>query len=127
MGGCVLLAITVGWGGVIGIAVMITITYFNMNLSKRIKKVERKEMEAADRRLGIIRQVINDIKPIKLSTWEESFLKLIADSRSAEVKQMLKFRVLYQGSAQMGRYAQRRSPYDLVEVWPRALSHLSAC
>ena len=122
-----LLAITVGWGGVIGIAVMITITYFNMNLSKRIKKVERKEMEAADRRLGIIRQVINDIKPIKLSTWEESFLKLIADSRSAEVKQMLKFRVLYQGSAQMGRYAQRRSPYDLVEVWPRALSHLSAC
>lgn len=122
-----LLAITVGWGGVIGIAVMITITYFNMNLSKRIKKVERKEMEAADRRLGIIRQVINDIKPIKLSTWEESFLKLIADSRSAEVKQMLKFRVLYQGSAQMGRYAQRRSPYDLAEVWPRALSHLSAC
>lgn len=122
-----LLAITVGWGGVIGIAVMITITYFNMNLSKRIKKVERKEMEAADRRLGIIRQVINDIKPIKLSTWEESFLKLIADSRSAEVKQMLKFRVLYQGSAQMGRYAQRRSPYDLAEFWPRALSHLSAC
>lgn len=43
-------------------------------------------MKAADHRLGIIRQVINDITPIKLSSWEESFLGLIAQARQEEVR-----------------------------------------
>ena len=60
-------------------------------------------MAAADQRLAIIRQVITDIKPIKLSSWEESFLDIISKAREEEVKWMLKFRVLYQGSAQLGR------------------------
>jgi hypothetical protein len=85
IGGCVLLVMTVGRGGVIGICVMVSITLVNMRMAKRIKAVERKEMKAADRRLGIIRQVINDITPIKLSSWEESFLALIAGARKEEV------------------------------------------
>jgi ABC-type multidrug transport system fused ATPase/permease subunit len=103
LGGCVLLLVTVGWGGAIGIAVMVAITYANMKMAGRIKAVEKVEMAAADKRLGIIRQVITDIKPIKLSSWEGSYLETIAKARLEEVKWMLKFRVLYQGSAQMGR------------------------
>ena len=41
LGGCVLLLVTVGWGGAIGIAVMVCITWANMKMAGKIKAVER--------------------------------------------------------------------------------------
>jgi hypothetical protein len=46
VGGFVLLVVTIGVAGIIGISVMILITLLNVELAKRIKKVERLEMEA---------------------------------------------------------------------------------
>jgi ATP-binding cassette subfamily C (CFTR/MRP) protein 1 len=58
---------------------------------------------AADHRLGIIRQVIADIKPIKLCSWEESFEEMIARARQIECRHMMNYRILFQGSTQIGR------------------------
>ena len=69
LGGFVLLVVTIGWAGVLGISIMVGITLLNIELGKRIKIVEHKEMLATDHRLAIIRQVIHDIKPIKLCSW----------------------------------------------------------
>ena len=75
----------------------------NFCVGNRIKKVEHKEMQCADKRLGIIRQVINDIKPIKLCSWEESFMEKIFEARKEECKHMRRFRILYQGVSQLAR------------------------
>eukprot|EP01052_Picozoa_sp_SAG31_P024547 SAG31_NODE_2096_length_6455_cov_2.145060_3_plen_94_part_00 len=77
LGGFALLCVTLGWAGVLGISVMLVVTAVNFWIGKKIKSVEVKEMAAADERLAIIRQVIQDIKPIKLCSWEESFVEMI--------------------------------------------------
>jgi ABC-type multidrug transport system fused ATPase/permease subunit len=103
VGGFVLLVLTLGWAGMIGISVLVVMTAGNFVVGKKIKRVEHLEMEAADKRLGIIRQVINDIKPIKLCSWEESFMETIVEARTEECKHMVKFRILYQGVTQVAR------------------------
>jgi hypothetical protein len=74
-----------------------------VELGKRIKRIEHLEMLATDKRLAIIRQVIHDAKAIKLSSWEESYVEAIGRARGVEVGHMRTFRILYQGSTQLGR------------------------
>lgn len=103
VGGCVLLVLSLGWAGVIGIAAMVLATCLNFELARRIKATERLELRAADRRLGLLRLVIGDIKPIKLLSWEEQYMDAIDTARRVEVGYMRRFRILYQGSTQIGR------------------------
>ena len=47
--------------------------------------------------------MIQDIKAIKLCSWEENFVSMIDKARTVECRYMRTYRILFQGSTQIGR------------------------
>ena len=103
LGGCGMLVYTLGWPALIGIGTMLLITVLLQVLAKQIAAVEHQELKAQDARLAIVRQVVTDVKPIKLCSWEQSFLTMIGKARDAEITQMMRYRILFCASVQVGR------------------------
>ena len=54
LGGVIVLLVLIGWSGFVGVVVMFLIMWTNMALAQQNKKLEVKNLDAADRRIGLI-------------------------------------------------------------------------
>ena len=103
VGGVTVLWFTIGEGGLVGIACMATVMTLNLLLATKNKAAEARGLAAADVRLGIMKQIINGVKAVKLSCWEEPFLAEICKARRTETVNIGRFRVYQLISVQCGR------------------------
>jgi hypothetical protein len=82
---------------------MALILIFNARLAKLAQHAEEEDLTAADERLSLMMQIITGIKAIKLSAWEDSFMKLMLKCRTTEMDKLRRYRTLHQSTVQLGR------------------------
>ena len=78
---------------------------FNQRLAMLTKSAEQNNLEAADIRLGILRQIVEAIKGVKLFAWESSYLELITSARELECGFIQNHRMLQISGLNVGRAA----------------------
>ena len=105
IGGVTTILLTTGAAGGFGIASICVLLCVNFRISNLAKKAEKKDLEAADYRLAIVRRLIYGIKAIKSMAWEEKMEQDIRAAREDEVKHLFKFRALSMSGIQVGRAA----------------------
>jgi ABC-type multidrug transport system fused ATPase/permease subunit len=105
VGGVFVILWSIGIPGLVGLAVMFAILALNRKFAGSIAVAEGKSLAAADSRLAILKQVIENMKSIKLSAWEEQFEVAIDKARKRECTQIMRFRALQMTSIQVGRAA----------------------
>jgi ABC-type multidrug transport system fused ATPase/permease subunit len=77
-------------GGVTIIVIMIPVTKF---VSKWMGSMQKKLMEAKDRRVDLNGEVLSGMKVIKFQAWEESFQKRILALREVELGHLLRYSI----------------------------------
>jgi ABC-type multidrug transport system fused ATPase/permease subunit len=105
LGGTFVIIWSIGIPGIVGLAVMAAILLLNRKFAGSIATAEGKSLAAADKRLALLKQVIENMKSIKLSAWEEQFEEAIDEARKQECTQIMTFRALQMTSIQIGRAA----------------------
>ncbi|CAJ1383184.1 unnamed protein product [Effrenium voratum] len=103
IGGVVILIYTLGLAGVVGLLCMLAMLFLNTRLSVRAKAAEKRNLERSDVRIGLMSQIIHGIRAIKFCAWEESFEDLVVKERARECIPLKQYRVLSQGTVQVGR------------------------
>lgn len=103
IGGLLVLIFLLGWGGMVGFAVCISMLMANMQMGKLSKKLEVKNLTACDIRIGLMREVLDGIKAIKFMAWEDQYIEAITKARAHEVSHLRKFRLLQASTANLGR------------------------
>eukprot|EP00442_Polarella_glacialis_P036309 CAMPEP_0115062208 /NCGR_PEP_ID=MMETSP0227-20121206/8415_1 /TAXON_ID=89957 /ORGANISM="Polarella glacialis, Strain CCMP 1383" /LENGTH=389 /DNA_ID=CAMNT_0002447555 /DNA_START=259 /DNA_END=1426 /DNA_ORIENTATION=+ len=103
IGGVVVLVYTIGVAGVIGLASMFLCLMVNTRLSQLAKWQEKQNLERTDFRMSVMSQIIHGIRAIKFCAWEDRFSKVVNEARAAECVPLKRYRVLNQGTVQIGR------------------------
>ena len=75
-------------GGVVIMSVMVPVTRL---VAQWLGKMQKKLMEAKDRRIDVNSEVLGSMKVIKLQAWEESFQRRILDLRNTELQLLLRY------------------------------------
>ncbi|RKP07534.1 P-loop containing nucleoside triphosphate hydrolase protein [Thamnocephalis sphaerospora] len=83
-----LLSYLIGWATAFGVMAMIPVYLLSKSVSRRFSIAIRRLMEAADRRLSIIGEMLHSMRIIKFFAWEPHFLALIAERREYELEQL---------------------------------------
>ncbi|PWN87324.1 hypothetical protein FA10DRAFT_183067 [Acaromyces ingoldii] len=83
---CVYLLINLlGWSAVGGVAVLVLSLPLQTLISRLFVRLQRRLLEATDRRLNLTSEVLNCIKTVKFFAWEKSFEKRLDDAREREL------------------------------------------
>ena len=86
----------------VGLTVSLLILFANARVGYLAKGAEEEGLEAADERLGVMKQTVLGIKAMKLSAWKASFLEQLTAARLRECKPLYRFRSLLQTTVQLG-------------------------
>lgn len=62
--------------------------FFSVFITKRISTYRSKTARRTDERVGLMNQIVNGIKVIKMYTWEKAFAKLVETTRKLEMKEI---------------------------------------
>lgn len=104
LGGIIVLIVLLGGAAAaIGLTVMFTILFINRALSYETKAAEKANLGAADRRLRLMKQMIDGIHAVKLHGWERRYLAKIEGVRVEECRHIQRFRILQVMSIALGR------------------------
>jgi ABC-type multidrug transport system fused ATPase/permease subunit len=103
--GCATLVWLLGASALVGLATMAVILFFNRLFANCGGRVAKSELEAADARITVMKEVIESIVPLKLMCWEDPYLSALDAKREAECKQIYKMRQLTVMSITIGRIA----------------------
>lgn len=79
-----------GWSALISLGVIIMATISNSFTAKRIAKLVQTLMEKRDKRIGLISNIIENIKAVKFFVWEDKFCEKTKQVRGEEISQMRK-------------------------------------
>jgi len=77
--------VSVGISFLSGLGVILVMSLINFLFSKMYFKISEKTMEKKDERMAVATEILNGIKYIKMSGWENSFLKKISKVRDGEL------------------------------------------
>ena len=77
-----------GWIYFIGITILIAFILANMFFQKKIKELSKKNMQFKDKRMKITSETFNNIKILKLYSWENAFKNKIKEAREEELLNM---------------------------------------
>ncbi|KAJ3656120.1 hypothetical protein Zmor_015218 [Zophobas morio] len=91
----------------VGIALIITLTPFQMYLSKIVAGLRSKVAMRTDDRMSHMNEVISGIQVIKLYGWEQPFIKLIDTFRRVEVKFIKKLTYLFSFLITVMKFVER--------------------
>jgi len=94
-----------GAPGVLGLFTMFFIFFICKQFTKKAGKVFKRDMEAADVRLAMMRALITNILPLKYLCWEESYFDQILEKRKLELKEVLTYRQTMVSAISLGRAA----------------------
>eukprot|EP00471_Norrisiella_sphaerica_P008681 CAMPEP_0184506154 /NCGR_PEP_ID=MMETSP0113_2-20130426/53352_1 /TAXON_ID=91329 /ORGANISM="Norrisiella sphaerica, Strain BC52" /LENGTH=1408 /DNA_ID=CAMNT_0026895859 /DNA_START=1010 /DNA_END=5236 /DNA_ORIENTATION=+ len=103
IGGIVVLLVLIGVSSLVGLLLMIAIVGLNRYLSSKTKQAEKLNLMAADKRLTLMRQLIEGIQALKMHGWESKFLSKIEHVRKEECEHIQNFRILQVVSIALGR------------------------
>jgi ABC-type bacteriocin/lantibiotic exporter with double-glycine peptidase domain len=70
------------------LGVMILLIPLNAVITMKLRNIQKKQMVTKDARIKMMNEVLNGVKVIKLSAWENSFLESITDIRETELSQL---------------------------------------
>eukprot|EP00756_Hemistasia_phaeocysticola_P000089 Hpha_TRINITY_DN10068_c0_g1::TRINITY_DN10068_c0_g1_i1::g.83838::m.83838 len=103
--GLAAVTLTVGSAGIVGIVFLICGLATNSVVSVQTKKAEQRALSFADRRLSVLKRMLDGIKAIKFSVWEDDFMRLLKDARQEEVLAHRTYQFLTQSTVSLGRAA----------------------
>jgi len=103
VGGTIILLYTIGLAGFVGLTSMCCLLWANMRISQLAKTAERDNLRCTDDRMEVMTQIIHGIRAIKYCAWENSFSRVITKERIRECVPLKLYRVLVQGTVQIGR------------------------
>ncbi|KAJ9459626.1 hypothetical protein DIPPA_22504 [Diplonema papillatum] len=103
VGGSIVVVATVGYPGVVGIAVAFSVIYVSRLLMKPVGRAEKEALTFSDTRVELLTRCIEGIKAIKLSAWEQSFDRKIKAARAKESEAVRRYRLYSRFSIQLGR------------------------
>ena len=78
-----------GWNFIFGLITLIIFLYINFKLQTKMKKLMVNQMKVKDKRMKIITETFNNIKILKLYSWEDEFLNRINEARKSELSSLL--------------------------------------
>eukprot|EP00466_Bigelowiella_natans_P013317 jgi/Bigna1/136503/aug1.34_g11211 len=82
---------------------MFSIVGLNRYISSKTKKAEKLNLKAGDKRLTLMRQLIEGIQALKMHGWEAKFLSKIEKVREDECVHIQNYRILQVVSIALGR------------------------
>jgi ABC-type multidrug transport system fused ATPase/permease subunit len=101
--GFIMLIFYTGWQGFMGYAFMSIVSYLCFWLSEKSKEKMGLYSKACDKRLSLMKQLINGIKAVKFSAWEENFQDRLDSARAEECEYIRTYRQLAVASSCLGR------------------------
>ena len=84
--GTTLLYLTLGWSGVIGVALMVALLPLNVRVSERLAAVQGQVLAATDARIQASNELLRTVRTIKYYAWEAPFRERVLEKRRAELK-----------------------------------------
>lgn len=72
----------IGWSTLSGLAVMVALVPFNLRIAKRQAAQQKALMEAKDKRIKSMSELLTGIRVIKLFGWENAFMKRVGAVQS---------------------------------------------
>jgi hypothetical protein len=87
----------------VGLITMVATLCLNRWTAHLGSKVTKKDLQAADARISVMREVIHNILPVKFLGWEQPYLDALGEKRAAELRHVLRYRLLLVVSITMGR------------------------
>ena len=76
----------VGVGALPGLFLLLMFGLFNLPFAKKLKECQSQVLISQDQRLRSTSEILNNIKIIKLQTWEDKFKNLVETLRASEFK-----------------------------------------
>ena len=101
--GTIVLVATVGVAGLVGLSFMVILLFVSARMAVSARKAAAANLECSDKRMGIMKQIIEGITAIKMCAWEASFLEVITAARAAECVPLHRFRGFQQTVQEIGR------------------------
>eukprot|EP00756_Hemistasia_phaeocysticola_P022008 Hpha_TRINITY_DN15806_c0_g2::TRINITY_DN15806_c0_g2_i1::g.188252::m.188252 len=83
--GLAAVTILTGSAGVFGILFLVLGIAFSTSVGMYTKKAEQKALTHADKRLSVMKRILDGVKAIKYSVWEDDFLRVLRDARNSEI------------------------------------------
>lgn len=84
----------------IGIGILLLTVPLNVAISRALKSLQRIQMKVKDERTGLISEILNNIKSLKLYAWEEPYRKKLMDVRNGKELKNLQHIGIYQAMNQ---------------------------
>lgn len=79
---------TMGYSSIIGIGMMIFLLPINMYIAKQFSKAQKQILAATDARIHTTNEVLSNIRIIKFFAWEQRFMALVEEKRTAELRHL---------------------------------------
>ena len=71
-GGLAMVILFIGWEpAVVGVTTIVVVMFVNMMIARRLGRIEKMNLQLADRRIGILGEIVGAIKAVKFFAWEE--------------------------------------------------------
>ncbi|KAL7747206.1 Transporter of the ATP-binding cassette (ABC) [Sorochytrium milnesiophthora] len=80
------LYVLLGWSALVGTLVMVLLGPLQTLIGRRMIALQKKVMEATDRRLDRINEMLSGIRIIKFFAWEDKIRERVADVRATELQ-----------------------------------------
>lgn len=88
-----------GWSALIGFGTLLLALPFQILVAKLFVKLQKKLLEATDRRLNLTTEVLSCVKTVKFFAWEEAFAARLGETRSRELSVLAQRCFAWLGSA----------------------------
>lgn len=75
-----------GYSSIVGIAMMILLLPINMYIAKHFAKIQKRILAATDARIHTTNEVLSNIRIIKFFAWEQRFMAVVDEKRTAELR-----------------------------------------
>ena len=103
-GGLAMVILFIGWEpAVVGVTTIVVVMFGNVMIARKLGRIEKRNLELADRRIGILGEIVGAIKAVKFFAWEEPYLGKITDVRVQELISIRSFRMWQVTSVSLGR------------------------
>ena len=103
--GVVVLGLTTGATGLVGLAVMFMSLVIAGPVGARAKQRQEQQKVAAERLLACTREVLDGVKVVKMMGWEDAYAAKVKALRTVELTHLTVYRVIIMFVVQLGRAA----------------------
>ena len=78
----------------VGLAIMVVTVICSFNISKRGKRFNERMLASAEKGIAITKEIIDGAKVVKMMSWEEAYLKAVAERRNEEIHHLRSFKLV---------------------------------